>query len=240
MRAREKRERRQKEFEQPPIKPSAWMDVSPSILECTRWLLRGALKERTTGVSREARNHHSGLALGCVAMAATALDAWLSEMIWCLDPFAKVEGLRDLADDPIQRKYGGIPEKLSRQALAIPPDLVLLFDARDVIVHLKPRFSVPGGDLPSWLEPLRGRNVLFEPGAPIGAGYSLYDALSSYRLAYWACETVEVAAMQFVAPLSDQPRIDHLCAEDFTLYRQICPPGSLPEYDREMGLSPCA
>ena len=211
------------------------MGISPDLLFTVHVLLRNALDERKRPVWRVKENHATAYAPTIVVMAATALDAWLSEMIAFSrsplhlpeDQVARVIDIGTTSD-----KYEGTTELLLGRRLRGSTDLRMLSKLRNEIVHFLPYTQdITKGTVPEWLQYLDQKRLLISAGGD--ADFHFSQKLSSYALAYWACETVFQAAEELTKASTGNPHLDVLAANNFRVTGGIHAPEELHFFDKE-------
>ena len=111
------------------------------------------------------------------------------------------------------------------------------------MAHFLPRIieeeQKPSRHVPPWFKELYDERLFFVPidKFPERTEFTLDKLLSSYRLAYWAWESIAEAVKVYCKALKNEPSSILLDADNFELYRNYCPPHQLPEYDKHHGLS---
>jgi hypothetical protein len=210
------------------LRMGGWVGLSGDLVNCARALLQMALDERRREVLRYPADHFSEYAVGSILLLVTGFDAWLNEVLSEALFVSDRERLKGLADEPLLCRYYGIPHRVAGAQMPANQELSLLVDLRHEIAHYLPRIIPDEGNVPGWLAELRRRQLFFqsdEDDAPLGW------RLASYRLAYWAWETVEAAVAEFVSAACVEvegaaPLGSH-CAGNFGIFRTICPPTQL-------------
>lgn len=211
------------------IKQDAWghYALSFELLFSAHRLLALALEERRAGVYRLPGTHYTSFAIGAITLVATAFDGFLTEV----------------CDFRRQRELAAASTTMERFAELLPhgvqidtADLQKLVVVRNEIVHYLPRPLPNSGCVADVLEDLDRRGLLMT--TPKTPSWEVPQRLASYALAYWAFETIETALGKLVDVATREQQTSLLLVHNFSLYRQwACPPASLPEYDRQYGLS---
>ena len=215
------------------------MGISADLLQAVHLLLSTALAERRQPVYRTAQNHATAYAPTVIITAATALDAWLSELVG----FAR--HMMGLSDDQVARliDIGTIAEKyeqtavfLFQQRIRPSTDLRQLSKLRNEIVHFLPYTQdITAPTVPEWLQYLDQHDLLISTKG--GADFHFSQKLSSYALAYWACETVFNAAEQFAAQAQNNDALHFVSAHNFSVTGGLHAPNELHHFDAQYGLT---
>ena len=224
------RKQRHRQFEHP--RDGVTTTLSTDLLRCAASLLRLALRDRTPQVHTTPTNHYSPHALGAVLVLTAGFDAWLSEAVQTLARFDAIK--RRLAQHAIGEKYYRLAKEFAAAELPWNEDLELLLKTRHEIAHYLPR-ALGNDSVPPWLSKLEERGLFLATGRD--SDFTLGQKLASYRLAYWAWQTVEAAAVGLVEALG--PRASGLkwTAANFSLYRDVPDPSELAPYDAKHGLT---
>ena len=216
------------------------MGISHDLLQAAHLLLRHALEERRQPVYRTAHNHATSLAPTIVVTAATALDAWLSELIGYARhttalPDEQVASVIDIGTVP--EKYERSAELLFQKRIRPSTDLKLLSKLRNEIVHFLPYAQdISARTVPDWLQYLEQHDLLISTNG--SADFHFSQKLSSYALAYWACETVLAAAEGFAAQAQSSNTLQHfVSAHNFRVTGGLHSPEELHHYDTQYGLT---
>jgi hypothetical protein len=217
-------------------RPGPTGSLSTNLVDSARALLRQSLDDRRRGVVRAADNHYSFHSPAVITLVVTAFEAWLNE---CISILAYVDDLpRDFADKPITKKYYEIPKRVTDSTVPDQPDLQFSIDLRHEMVHFLPRVlreTDPGA--PTRLVHLADQGFLLDTPTPRGE-FPLEVRLSTYRLAYWACETTEIAVAAFMKALGSKKEYVVPTGSNFRLFHQdVCPPSELGDYDTQYGLT---
>jgi hypothetical protein len=245
-----RRKQRQQQFLR--VRTGWYNPLSPMLLKSALVLLDAALHERRGDVTRLQENHYSWHAVGSIALLIEGLEAWLNERIWSLYSSAEPDILK-LADKPIKQKYCQVPQRIKGVEMRLGADLDMVIDVRNEIAHFLPRIIEEGPKItrhvPPWLEELYQRQLfLIVPERKVKEvereggriDVPLQQLLCSYRLAYWAWETVAEAVAGFVEVLGEADPVGY-SVPAFERYKTVVfPPGRLHEYDAQWGLSPNA
>lgn len=200
--------------------------MSGWLLHCAECELIYALEDRGPGKASSPHNHWSPHSAASILLLVAALEAWLNESTLLLG--AHHADLRKLANCTVRQKYRGIAEDVGGSPLQVSPDLDLVLRIRDEIAHFLPLVLTDG--VPPWLTELQNRD-LFITSAKRQPDYDFAVKLNSYALAYWAWETVHVAARDFTDALGPVGSALSRTIGNFEGYQSVCPPGRLPEYD---------
>lgn len=167
-------------------------------------LLEQALLHRRGLVWKEERNHASEHAPGALVMVVTTFDVWLTE--FCVGADIWHPGLLLVAERSICDRYAELLEKFSLSQPAAGADLRALVDARDEIVHYKPR-HLPNGALSPWIQALDDRGLLVRAPNQERGDFTLPQKLCSYALAYWAFSVVFECATHLASAALPDDRI---------------------------------
>jgi hypothetical protein len=189
-------------------------------------------------------NHYSSYAVGAIVLLVDGFEAWLNQSIWYLARKSSDDPLFKLADKPIMSKYRGVPKQVCGSEMLDNRSLEMLVELRNEIAHFLPRIiQEDRGKLrhvPRHFEELFEKRIFFvgpEENLPEDTELLLSDLMSSYRLAYWAWETVAEAVEIYREALKEDPAATMLHSQNFHLYNDVCPPDSLPQYDSQHGIS---
>jgi hypothetical protein len=203
-----------------------------------------ALEDRHRPVYRTSHNHYTRHALGSVLLLIDALEAWLNEVIHHTASMAGFHEIRALADANIMRKYREIPEGLGGASLPSDPQLEAVVAVRVEIAHFLPRGRAQWTDnLPPAVQPLQREGLLItyeNPEAP-GVDFHWTQKLASYSLAYWSWRVVDSAVERLLEALRPNERLAGLvdtmiapaASHNFRMYRQVCPPDALDQFDEQ-------
>jgi len=213
------------------------VSLSGDLVHCAQALLQMALDDRRREV-RLSTNHFSSCAVGSILLLVAGFEAWLNEILSEALFVCDRERLKGLADEPLLTKYYGIPQRVAGVRMPANQELSLLIDLRHEIAHYLPRVIPDEGNVPAWLGELHRRRLFLY--SSMGEQGPLGWNIASYRLAYWAWETVEAAVVEFVSAVTvevhGRASVGSHCAENFGRFRMICPPSQLGQYDSEHGL----
>ena len=213
--------------------------ISVNLLQATRLLLLSALEERRHEVWRTAGNHAAWYAPTVIITVATALDAWLSELIglarsWVGLSKEQVASVIDIAglDEKYERTAGLLFQKRIRPST----DLRYLSKVRNEIVHFLPYAQdISAGTVPDWLQYLEQKDLLISANGAVDFHFS--QKLGSYALAYWACETAFKAAQALAEKAQDHPLQHLVSAGNFGIIAGVHAPNELQEFDARYGLT---
>jgi hypothetical protein len=223
------RKERQFQFENPPSGGWGWMSSSDSLLSCARAQLALALEDRHKPVSSWPNNHYSEHAPGAIILVISGLEAWLNES--CSRVSVHFPGARRLTVHGLGERYIQLGRMVGGEPFDCPADLVLLIYARNEVEHFLPRSVGNANKLPDWLAPLLSRGLLINhdefPGMTL-----LSQRFSSYRLAYWAFETVEKAAVLLEEHMAKSTALVSGMLGNFSSFRGVFPPDRLEEHDQ--------
>lgn len=214
----------------------ATTSLSASLVTCAAQLLNMALQERRREVFRTRDNHYTNHAVGSVLVLTAALEAWLNEAIYHGSAWGDPRTLRELAGDSILHKYRGIPRHLGGERLPPDPQMALLLDVRDEIAHFLPR-----GAMPASFRALQRKGLLITTGRP-DIDFFFTQKLPSYRLAYWAWTVVDAAVDRLIGALRANQQVAQAIeifastASNFRLYRRVCAPEALRQFDEHYRL----
>jgi hypothetical protein len=216
------------------------MGISPDLLFTVHVLLQHALDERKRPVWRSNENHATTYAPTIVVMIATAMDAWLSELIaFARHPLhlpeeqvARVIDIGTTSD-----KYESGTELLLGRKLRANADLRTLSKIRNEIVHFLPYTQdITQDTVPQWLQYLDQKHLLISAAGD--ADFHFSQKLSSYALAYWACETAYQAAEQVTNAATPNQHLHHLVsANNFRVTAGIHSPEELHFFDNDHGIT---
>ena len=187
------------------------------------------------------KTHYSSHAIGSIILLVTGFDAWLNEGIGFLS-IVKSD-IVDLANAPTIEKYYGIIKSLNG-TIAANNDLDLLIKLRDEMVHYLPRISPvatgPRKNIPQEFWVLDKRGLFLIPTSE-GVEIAWGAQICSYHLAYWAWETIDMAASNFINAFDSTMKPEFkfiyqaLCS-NFKFYKEVLSPDSLNAYDAEQGV----
>ena len=115
-------------------------------------------------------------------LVVSAFESWLNELVKTpMHPDLEL----GLADRPIKCKYKGLSKLLNNDNECWCPDLDLVIELRNEIVHYKPRAVEAEGHV--------GDPV------PYRASMPLWDRLQAVEILRWTAQEVSEAALQSVA-----------------------------------------
>ncbi len=206
--------------------------ISTNLLQSSRLLLQASLDERRGGVWRSKENHATWYAPGVVVMIATALDAWLTELL--------ASGRLHLDISAVYSKYERAAELLFGTRIRASTDLEYVSKVRNEVVHFLPYTQdITKRTVPDWLQYLDGHDLLIKAKKGAGVDFHFSQKLGSYRIAYWACETVYAAvqALEKHARQTSNVMADFIRADNFCVMAGIHSPDELPKYDKDHGLT---
>jgi hypothetical protein len=208
----------------------AYMHVNQDFTMCAVKLLELALQRRESRSSNDMpANHWSHYVPGAIVLAFTGFEAWLSEMAVHLN--VGDEAAREIFVMPVTEKYLAIYERLNPGKTPDVSELRIAVEVRNEIAHYFPRPGREPRHLPEWYALLDSKKLFIKLDLPnVDADFSFTQKLSSYALAYWVFEVLEKCASEMCADPTDV--IAKRLAENFRLYRQVCPPADLPEWDK--------
>ena len=181
---------------------------------------------------------------GVAVMIATSLDAWLSELI----AFGRTPlGLREedvarvIDIGTVAEKYRHTATLLFQQDIRPSTDLEYVSKVRNEIIHFLPYTqNVAKQTVPGWLQYLEQQDLLITAKKGKGSvDFHFSQKLGSYRLAYWACETVYAAvqALEAQAQQTKNVMAPVIRADNFCVMASIHSPEELPKYDADHGLT---
>lgn len=212
------RRARREEFAE---RPGGTATFSVTLLHCADGLLGAAFADRTGGRYTRPRdaasNHSSEYAVGAVVMIVHAFEAWLNETVADLGWADAAIGAAErptlaIADRDLVAKV----ERLGRlrdPGFAVPAALPLLVAIRNEFVHHLPRWF-DGRGRPACVDELDRLGVLVHADVE-GRDYGWTHQVTSYRLAWWAFETVEAVVAALGRPNTGR---------NFSLFRHHAPP----------------
>src|SRR5579885_1195763 len=142
--------RREKHFLTP--SSGSMIGISTNLLQSSRLLLQASLDERRGGVWRSKENHATWYAPGVVVMIATALDAWLTELL--------ASGRLHLDISAVYSKYERAAELLFGTRIRASTDLEYVSKVRNEVVHFLPYTQdITKRTVPDWLQYLDGHDL---------------------------------------------------------------------------------
>lgn len=217
------------------------ISLSSSLIICAFSELRSSLRDRSNASVRSSNNHETSHAVGSIVLLVTSFDAFLSEG---MESISFVEpNVLDLASEGTSEKYKKIIKNLGGE-IELNEDITLVIKLRDEIVHYLPRFT-PNGNGPRKYIPrnfwsLDKRELFLIPSSQ-NAEIPFARQVCSYRLAYWAWQTIDAAATNFVTAFDSTkiPRsrvIYQGLSQNFKKYLIVTPPDRLSEYDAQWNL----
>jgi hypothetical protein len=183
----------------------------------------------------------------CLRIAGPLEDGWLPA---CPRPGIHVAGapewvgaLLEMVYAPTMEKYYGFIKKLDGSILP-NDDLNLVIKTRDEIVHYFPRDTPGEGSkkfIPQDLWPLNKKGLLLNYPPPPDIEIPFRQRITSYRLAYWAWETVDIAVDNFAKAFASTKCPGFLGiyggrASIFKMYKSIISPEDLAKYDALHGI----
>jgi hypothetical protein len=223
-----KKRERLNQFAYPPGGNFGYASFYTELFQSAVVLLERALRDRLT-FAKNSHTHASEHGAGAIVLVVTSFDVWMSEMI--LGLCLLQDQARERLDDYILAKYrflygqfqgGGKTPKTS--------DLDTVVRVRDEIVH---HFQRPDAQfVPDWFPALQQRGLLVtHPSAP-QIDFSFTQKLGSYGLTYWAFDVIEASARTLLEG-STNPRaqIHTVAMHNFSLYRRICAPENMHQFD---------
>lgn len=211
----------------------AMWPLSGDLAYCAFFELHLALNERRQPVYRTPTNHYTIHALGSILLLVAALEAWLNEAISFFG-FMN-QDLKYLAFKPIGSKYYEIPKLVADTEIPPRTELDLVIELRNEIAHFLPRVIKEEGNVPEWFVELHRRR-LFITSSKSDVDFTFSQKLGSYRLAYWAWESVASAVADLLDALGPEAERIRWSASNFGHYRSICSPSELDAYDTEYKL----
>lgn len=221
--------------------PVVVVPFSSDLVECAFSQLRLAFGTRLSGrVVTMPDNHYSPHALGSIVLLVSALEAWLSEVIWAM--YFTDSSRRKVADTGIAAKLRALSKEAVGEEMAIDPELNLVLDVRHEIVH-----CLPGRAMPRWLEPLDESRIMIKAENAVDVDFTLHQKLSSYRLAVWCwhvvskhvarlCEALKASTsshVEFVAASKRDIFSHHLAREVLWWVKNGLTP---PSYDFDLSI----
>ena len=157
-------------------------------------------------------------------LVVSAFESWLNELVKTpMHPDLEL----GLADRPIKCKYKGLSKLLNNDNECWCPDLDLVIELRNEIVHYKPRAVEAEGHVPPWFLPLHQKGLFVTQQS---AEFPDYDCtldykLGSYRLACWVCQTVDIGVDRLLGVLAPAwAQVLRPSVSNFGHYRAICSP----------------
>ena len=138
---------------------------------------------------------------------------------------------------------GNVPQKYERtgtlllgERLRPSTDLKILSKLRDEVIHFLPYTQqITARTVPDWLQYLEQQRLLISTRGP--GDFHFSQKLSSYALAYWACETARNAAERFAAAAQHTNAALFLMTENFHVTAGLHAPNELHQFDRQHGLT---
>ena len=209
------RKRRHEQFQQP--EEGASTTLSGGLVAGALLLLRAAHQERQTAIIRTPDNHYSSYAVGSIALLVDAFEAWLNEVLAAIGVGSRRK-LREQADKSVIEKYQALLGLATRRDLPAFNDLQLLTLVRVEIAHYLPRPISEPDNVPSWLVELQDQG-LFLPVDDRLESRAFGQRLQSYRLAYWAWETISAAVDRLVQAVGPMVGPALSTANNFFLYK---------------------
>lgn len=187
-----------------------------------------SLRDRCEQVFRSEDNHYSFHTPGSIVLLVTGFDSLLNELIAHYG-----QGLKRIADQSFDTKYYAIPKRFTGKKLTRNGDLSLLGDVRDEIVHHLPRPINEPDAVPSWFQPLQQRGLFITHPNLFGSNFSLGWKIGSYRLCYWAWETILAATTELLKALDKARPVVDMTVCTMEQFRKVCPPEKLGTFDKE-------
>lgn len=137
-----------------------------------------------------------------------------------------------LAFEPVSKKYYEIPQRVAKAEIPPRTELDLVIQLRHEIVHYLPRVVKEEGSVPNWFLELHKRRLFITSSSSDG-DFVLAHKLGSYRLAYWAFESVAGAVADLLDALGAKADSIRLTASNFGHYRSAPSPTELAAFDFE-------
>lgn len=219
------------------------MSFFQNLTSCAHSELYLSLEDRRRDVVRLKDNHYSIHAVGSVVLLITAFDSFLNEGLSSIGIGTPPIKILELGDKPTTEKYYGTIEDLGGM-IQRNNDLNIIIKLRDEIVHYLPRNVSENGPrryLPQSLWALDKKGLLFR--YPDSKDYEVPfgELVSSYRLAYWVWENIDIAVNELIAAFSSTkfPHFNHFYSSlqsNFKSYQMINSPDNLVSYDSENGI----
>lgn len=213
-------------------------DFSANLLHCACTELESALHDRSRRHFRTQDNHYTPHAIGSFVLLVAGLESWLNETVAHFSAFD--ENLKGWADKPIVDKYKGVPKGIFDPAvhddLPMSDDFQMVIDLRHEMVHWLPRnFNNEKGNVPPRFVELHRKGLLItaQNKSYPKIDFLFEQKLASYKLVYWAWETVETAVKKFLDALGAHKNSPGATKDWFSIFRDVCPPHDFPKYDAE-------
>jgi hypothetical protein len=236
-----RRRQRQEQFRQSISGGFSYGSLYYALLYCALAELRMALADRQRGVFRSRNNHLAQHAVGSIALLVNGLEAWLNEVIF--REGLGEEKIKDIASADVKTKYSGLSKHVSGTKIPVPHRLALVIEVRNEIVHYLPLVATsntPNPNIPNWFKVLEKQGLFITTRGlnPNWPDFDFAQKLQSYRLAYWAWESVDeaVALLLNAWPSERRGLYDSELETFFRLYKQVCSPEHLPAFDQMYGL----
>jgi hypothetical protein len=214
------------------------MTFSQNLISCAYSELYLSLEERRGGVYRLKDNHYSSHAVGSIVLLVTGFDSFLNEGLSSIGTGPLFKSVLELASEPTIEKYYGTIQELGG-TIQRNNNLDSIIKLRDEIVHYFPRNVSAKGSrryLPQTLYGLDKKGLFFR--FPENEDYEMPfgELVSSYRLAYWVWENIELAVCDFISAFSSTKVPEwHFIYSDlhdnFKNYQKITSPNNLATYD---------
>jgi hypothetical protein len=209
----------------------AYMHLSYPLIRSALTALEVALQDRREPVFRSKDNHYSYHGTASIVLLVAGFDAMLNELISHYDM-----GLKEEADQAITKKYYAIPKTVTGKVQSHNNELDLLIGVRHEIMHHYPGPIDEPDAIPSWFQPLQERGLFITYPNPYGSPFSLGWKLGSYRLCYWAWETISQATSALLDGLEGGRSVVSLTATEIERYGEVCPPHGLRAFDERYQL----
>ncbi|MGV8175292.1 MAG: hypothetical protein ACP5OU_06270 [Methanothrix sp.] len=215
------------------------MSFFQNLTSCAYSELYLSLEDRRRGVVRLKDNHYSTHAVGSIVLLVTGFDSFLNEGLSSIGIGTRLRQILELGDKSTTEKYYGTIEELGGM---IPRnnDLNVIIKLRDEIVHYFPRNVSERGPrryLPQALNVLDKRGLLFRfPDSKDFYEVPFGELVSSYRLAYWVWQNIDIAVNELITAFSSTrlSHFDHFYSSlhsNFQSYQMITSPDNLVSYD---------
>lgn len=224
-----RRKERQSQFLNP--KPGPSMHLSYPLVRCALSNLELALQDRCEGVYRKKDNHYSYHGVGSILALVAGFESLLNEIIDSLR-----NDVRPLATRLLISRYYDIPLKHAGKSLPKNRDLELLIEVRNEIAHGLPRAISEPHNVPLWLSELQIRGLFVTTNEPAQGDFALGWKIGSYKMCYWAWETISVAAKSLLSIVDEARMAVQMTVAEMERFREVCSPEKLVEFDKEYGL----
>ena len=209
----------------------AYMHLSYPLIRCALSNLKLALQDRHEPVFRSMDNHYSYHGIGSIVLLVSGFDSLLNEMIVQI-----AKELKHLAAKPIATRYNAIAHRRKRREIPRNDDLHLLVEVRHEIVHGLPRVINEPSNVPMWLRDLQDRGLFITSPGSSGDDFALGWKIGSYKLCYWAWETVSAATKELLNTLDEGRQVVVKTVSELERFRDVCSPVGLVDFDKKHAL----